>query len=60
METDLIYKDYEGEYYTVRYNRAHKWFYCSHQRQDEVILIQNFDSLNNTREQARKKKPRIG
>lgn len=40
----LLYKNYRGENYRVRYNPAHKWFYVSNQNKNEVLLLKCFDS----------------
>jgi len=49
MECDLVYEDYEGEHYRVKYNKKHEWYFYSNQRNDEAILILNFDTHSNTR-----------
>ena len=44
VETDLRYRDRVGEVYSLRFNPAHRWFYYSHMRADEVMLLKCFDS----------------
>jgi len=45
VATDLVYPDRVGEVYSVRYNPAHRWFFYSHSRRDEALLIKTYDSL---------------
>jgi hypothetical protein len=49
VATDLIYPDRIGEIYYVKFNPAHRWFYASAMRQDEVMLIKCFDSADDGR-----------
>lgn len=49
VATDLIYPDRTGEIYYVRFNPAHRWFYASAMRPDEVMLIKCFDSAEDGR-----------
>jgi hypothetical protein len=49
VATDLIYPDRTGEIYYVKFNPAHRWFYASAMRQDEVMLIKCFDSADDGR-----------
>jgi hypothetical protein len=49
VATDLIYPDRMGEIYYVQYNPAHKWFYAPAMRNDEVLLIKCYDSLDDGR-----------
>lgn len=44
IASDLIYQDRVGEVYQVRHNPAHRWFYFSALREDEVVLIKSYDS----------------
>jgi hypothetical protein len=44
VATDLIYPDRVGEFYTVKFNPAHRWFYAPRMTSDEVLLIKCFDS----------------
>ena len=39
-----VYPDREGATFSVRYSDAHRWWYLSEQRPDEVTLIKCFDS----------------
>ncbi|OCH88906.1 hypothetical protein OBBRIDRAFT_757363 [Obba rivulosa] len=40
----LIYPNYEGSTYSVRYNPTHRWHYLSNQTPDEVLFIKCYDS----------------
>lgn len=40
----LIYKDYRGETYRVKYNPNHRWYYFSHQNKNDVFLLKCYDS----------------
>ncbi len=42
--TDLRYRDRLGEIYSLRFDPAHRWFYWSHMRPDEAMLLKCFDS----------------
>jgi hypothetical protein len=42
--TGIIYPDRVGETYGIRYNPAHRWYYLSEQRPDEVLLLKCYDS----------------
>jgi hypothetical protein len=44
IATDLVYSDRTGEIFDVAYRPGHRWYYVSHQRQDEVMLIKCYDS----------------
>jgi hypothetical protein len=44
VATDLRYRDRTGEVYSMRYNSAHRWFYFSAMRADEVMLLKCYDS----------------
>ena len=44
VATDLVYPDRVGETYSVAYNPAHRWFYLSAMRTDEVLLLKCYDS----------------
>ncbi|KAL0478020.1 oxidoreductase [Acrasis kona] len=44
VPVSLIYPDYEGETYGVRYNPEHKWYYVKDMTEDEVLFIKCFDS----------------
>lgn len=43
VATDLIYPDRVGEFYTVKFNPAHRWFYAPQMQPDEVLLLKCFD-----------------
>lgn len=49
VATDLKYADRTGEIYSVRHNRAHRWFYISQMQPDEVMLLKCFDSMDDGR-----------
>jgi hypothetical protein len=49
VATDLIYPDRTGEIYYVKFNPEHKWFYAPAMRDDEVILIKCYDSVDDGR-----------
>lgn len=43
-EDDLKVPRHSGQIYSVRYNPAHRWFYVSEMRPDEVLLLKCYDS----------------
>jgi hypothetical protein len=43
-EDDLTVPRHSGQIYSVRYNPAHRWFYVSEMRPDEVLLLKCYDS----------------
>ena len=47
VATDLIYPDRVGEFYTVKFNPSHRWFYAPRMTPDEVLLLKCFDSAEN-------------
>jgi hypothetical protein len=49
VATDLIYPDRTGEIYYVKFNPEHKWFYAPAMRNDEVMLIKCYDSVEDGR-----------
>jgi hypothetical protein len=49
VATDLIYPDRTGEIYYVKFNPEHKWFYAPAMRNDEVMLIKCYDSVDDGR-----------
>jgi hypothetical protein len=49
VPTDLVYPDRTGEIYYVKFNPDHKWFYAPAMRNDEVLLIKCYDSINDGR-----------
>jgi hypothetical protein len=44
VASDLLFRERRGETYSVVYNPAHRWFYASQMRPDEVLLLKCFDS----------------
>ncbi|VVT55453.1 uncharacterized protein SAPINGB_P004604 [Magnusiomyces paraingens] len=42
--SDLIYPEFRGQTFRVRYNPSHKWYYIPDQRTDEVTLLKCYDS----------------
>jgi len=49
VATDLIYPDRTGEIYYAKFNPAHRWYYAPAMRNEEVILIKCYDSLDDGR-----------
>jgi hypothetical protein len=49
VATDLVYRDRVGEIYYARFNPAHRWFYAPAMRDEEVLLIKCYDSLEDGR-----------
>jgi hypothetical protein len=43
-EDDLQHPRHSGQIYSVRHNPAHRWFYLSEMRPDEVLLLKCYDS----------------
>jgi hypothetical protein len=43
-EDDLTVPRHSGQIYSVRYSPAHRWFYVSEMRPDEVLLLKCYDS----------------
>jgi hypothetical protein len=41
----LIYPDWEGETFAVKYNPSHKWKYVRGLTPDEILLLKCFDSI---------------
>lgn len=44
VKTALLYRDRQGEIYTVRHRQQHRWFYVSGMGADEVMLLKCYDS----------------
>jgi len=44
VPTDLVYPHRTGETYSVAFNADHRWFYFSAMREDEALLLKNYDS----------------
>lgn len=40
----LLYPDYVGETYRVRFHQNHQWYYHSHQNKNDVLLLKCYDS----------------
>jgi hypothetical protein len=49
LAADLIYPNRKGQIYYVAYNPAHRWYYASDMRKDEVWLFKNFDTATDGR-----------
>src|SRR5215472_18472132 len=49
IASDLVYAHVRGETSRVEYNPAHRWYYFSEMRPDEVLLIRVHDSANDGR-----------
>jgi len=45
----LLYPEREGEIYYVRFNPAHRWWYASEMRRDELWVFKNYDSATDGR-----------
>jgi hypothetical protein len=43
-EHDLVKPRHSGQIYSLRHNPAHRWFYVSEMRPDEVLLLKCYDS----------------
>jgi hypothetical protein len=48
-ENDLQHPRHSGQIYSVRHNPAHRWFYLSKMRPDEVLLLKCYDSRTDGR-----------
>jgi hypothetical protein len=44
VATDLVYPQRTGEYYLLKYNSAHRWYYAPAMQPHEVLLLKNYDS----------------
>lgn len=40
----LLYPDYVGETYRVKFHKNHQWYYHSHQNKNDVLLLKCYDS----------------
>jgi hypothetical protein len=49
LAADLIYPNRTGQIYYVAHNPAHRWYYASDMRKDEVWLFKNFDTATDGR-----------
>ena len=48
-EDDLEHPRHTGMIYSVRHNPRHRWYYVSDMEVDEVLLLKNWDSLDDGR-----------
>jgi hypothetical protein len=48
-EDDLAVPRHSGQIYSVRHNPAHRWFYVSDMRPDELLLLKCYDSRTDGR-----------
>ncbi|KAI0379251.1 hypothetical protein F5Y04DRAFT_290464 [Hypomontagnella monticulosa] len=46
--TDRVGPDFQGENYYLKHRDAHKWYWLSNQRVDELLLFISFDSEGDT------------
>jgi hypothetical protein len=44
LPSDLVYRDWTGETYSVAYNPRHRWYWYPHQRPSEATLLKIYDS----------------
>lgn len=49
LAADLLYPDRIGQIYYVTFNPAHRWYYASDMRTDEVWIFKNYDSATDGR-----------
>lgn len=49
VETALLYRDRQGEIYTVKHRPEHRWFYVSAMKTNEAMLLKCYDSENDGR-----------
>lgn len=49
VKTTLLYRDRQGEIYTVKHRPQHRWFYVSQMRADEAMLLKCYDSATDGR-----------
>lgn len=49
VASDLIYPNRVGETYAVSYRPAHRWYYFSKMRPEEVLLLKCYDSASDGR-----------
>jgi hypothetical protein len=49
VAAELRYPDRTGEIYYVRYNAAHRWYYLTEMRSDEVWVFKNYDAATDGR-----------
>jgi uncharacterized ParB-like nuclease family protein len=49
LAADLLYPNRTGQIYYVAFNPAHRWYYVSDMRKDEVWLFKNYDTATDGR-----------
>ena len=49
LAADLLYPNRTGQIYYVAFNPAHRWYFASDMRKDEVWLFKNYDSATDGR-----------
>jgi hypothetical protein len=49
VASDLVYRNREGETYSVKYNPDHRWYYVPEMQPDEALLLKCFDSKTDGR-----------
>lgn len=49
LAADLLYPDRTGQIYYLTFNPAHRWYYASDMRTDEVWIFKNYDSATDGR-----------
>jgi uncharacterized ParB-like nuclease family protein len=49
LAADLLYPNRKGQIYYVAFNPAHRWYYASDMRTDEVWLFKNYDTATDGR-----------
>ena len=49
VETDQIFSNRTGEIYHIAYSKKHRWHWASNMKNDEVLLLKGWDSINNAR-----------
>ena len=52
VPANLIYNDRVGEIFYLTYNPQHRWIYYPVMQPNEVLLLKNYDSLNDGRAQC--------
>lgn len=49
LPSDLVYRDWVGETYSVAYNSRHRWYWYPHQTPAEATLLKIYDSARDGR-----------
>jgi hypothetical protein len=49
LPSDLVYRDWTGETYSVAYNPAHRWYWFPYQTPSEATLLKIYDSATDGR-----------